>query len=74
MMSFLDAIACVISRTTHALDVITSISRYDRRSNLLHFFRIIRDFYVEGGQKSQYFNYVAVFILLLILEVMVSSP
>ena len=38
MMSFLDAIACVISRTTHALDVITSISRYDRRSNLLHFF------------------------------------
>ena len=34
MMSFLDAIACVISRTTHALDVITSISRYDRRSNL----------------------------------------
>ena len=38
MMSFLDAIVCVISRTTHALDVITSISRYDRRSNLLHFF------------------------------------
>ena len=37
-MSFLDAIACVISRTTHALDVITSISRYDRRSNLLHLF------------------------------------
>ena len=37
-MSFLDAIACVISRTTHALDVITSISRYDRRSNLLQFF------------------------------------
>ena len=33
-MSFLDAIACVISRTTHALIVITSISRYDRRSNL----------------------------------------
>ena len=38
MMSFLDAIACVISRTTHALDVITSISRYDRRSKLLHCF------------------------------------
>ena len=37
MMSFLDAIACVISRTTHALDVITSISRYDRRSNLCFF-------------------------------------
>ena len=36
MMS-LDAIPRVISRTTHTLDVITSISRYNRRSNLLHF-------------------------------------
>ena len=37
MMSSLDAIPRVISRTTHTLDVITSISRYDRRSNWLHF-------------------------------------
>ena len=48
-MSFLDAIACVISRTTHALDVITSISRYDRRSNLLHIF-LIR--YLHGTDRQ----------------------
>ena len=40
MVSFLDAITCVIGRTVHALDVITSISRYDSKSNLLHFFEI----------------------------------
>ena len=34
------AITCVIGRTVHALDVITSISRYDSRSNLLHFFYV----------------------------------
>ena len=32
---------CVIGRTVHALDVITSISWYDSRSNLLHFFRVL---------------------------------
>ena len=50
-MSFLDAIACVISRTTDALDVITSISRYDRRSNLLHFFLVTP---VSCGCGSQF--------------------
>ena len=49
MISFLDAIACVISRTTHALDVITSISRYDRRSNLLFFYWSMRKLNVTGS-------------------------
>ena len=52
MVSFLDAITCVIGRTVHALDVITSISRYDSRSNLLHFFTVRNELILNAIYNS----------------------
>ena len=56
MVSFLDAITCVIGRTVHALDVITSISRYNSRSNVLHFLNEKKEVYFSRTILSYAIN------------------
>ena len=45
-------VASDVTRESHALDVITSISRYDSRSKLLHFFNIVDSYKQVNNQRK----------------------